>query len=93
MGKPFKGTEGTRLDVGIEAIKLMLQHKILYTKTHEIGLVLCGTEETENQVNEDQGEGYENVTTARYIEKPDLEFFKYVVSYRIVFTNIVGGSI
>ena len=41
------GSEGqTRLAVAIESIKLLVQQKLMYNKSHELGLILVGTEGT-----------------------------------------------
>jgi hypothetical protein len=49
----------------------------LYAGGHELGMILFGTSETQNSLNEQMGEGqYENVLNFRQIDKIDLEFFR-----------------
>jgi ATP-dependent DNA helicase 2 subunit 2 len=38
-----------RLDVSVDCLKLMLQNKIFNHKTHEVGLILFGCEESDDQ--------------------------------------------
>ena len=51
--------------------------QILFGKGHEVGLVLFGTDETNNELNSKQGD-YLNVTTFRRMEEPKLDFLRDV---------------
>jgi hypothetical protein len=48
----------------------------LYSKGHDFGLVLFGTEDTSNALADRFPGEYQNVTTARTLSKIDLEFFR-----------------
>ena len=49
----------------------------MFGKGHEVGLVLFGTDETNNELNSKQGD-YLNVTTFRRMEEPKLDFLRDV---------------
>jgi hypothetical protein len=51
----------------------------LYAQGHEVGLVLFGTKDTKNALNDKLGaEQYKNVTTFRHLDKIDLDFLRAV---------------
>eukprot|EP00742_Colponemidia_sp_Colp-10_P004962 GILJ01005302.1.p1 GENE.GILJ01005302.1~~GILJ01005302.1.p1 ORF type:complete len:723 (-),score=144.13 GILJ01005302.1:98-2182(-) len=77
MKKPFAGGDRSRLEVAIESVKLLIQQKMLLAPRDEVGLVLFGTEESENELHAADG-GYEHVTTAREINVSDLDFLKFM---------------
>jgi len=56
-----------RMDVSVDCLKLMIQNKIFNHKTHEVGLILFGCEESENKT-----------LYVREISKPDLDFVRNV---------------
>ena len=62
MNKPFKdgNSEGTRLNAAIDSIKMLIEQKMLYSKGAEMGIILFGSDTTNNPLNDKQG-GYENV--------------------------------
>eukprot|EP00331_Platyophrya_macrostoma_P017586 CAMPEP_0176474710 /NCGR_PEP_ID=MMETSP0127-20121128/43185_1 /TAXON_ID=938130 /ORGANISM="Platyophrya macrostoma, Strain WH" /LENGTH=729 /DNA_ID=CAMNT_0017870191 /DNA_START=31 /DNA_END=2220 /DNA_ORIENTATION=+ len=57
----------TRLEVGAECLKLLIQQKMLFQKSHEVGLILFGSDDA------DAGDAF----LARGIEKTDLNFARY----------------
>ena len=67
----------SRLDLGIDSIKLLIQQKLLFSKNHALGIVLFGTEETENDLNAQMG-GYENITVASALEVPSLNLVRFM---------------
>jgi ATP-dependent DNA helicase 2 subunit 2 len=53
--------------------------QLLYAAGHEVGLVLFGTKDTSNYLNDKMGKHqYENVTTNRQLDKIDLEFLRSI---------------
>lgn len=51
----------------------------MYAAGHEVGLVLFGTKQSKNYLNDTQGKDkYQNVTTFRTIDKIDLDFLRAV---------------
>lgn len=62
MAKPFRSGHSkiTRLEAALNSIKMLIEQKLLYAKGTEIGIVLFGSERTNNPINDRQG-GYENV--------------------------------
>lgn len=81
MSKPFKGIKsgGTRLDAAIKSIKMLIEQKLLYSKGTEIGIVLFGSDTTNNPINDRQG-GYENVNTIMYMDEPSTDLLKTIDS-------------
>jgi len=61
MATPLASGTQTRMQAGAEATKLLIQQKLLFAKSHELGIVVMGSDETENDLSEDTG-GYENIT-------------------------------
>jgi len=68
----------TGLDIAKKSLRLMMQQKLLHPKQDEMGLVLCGTQDTSNDLNSELGEGYENISVRRAIAKPDLDMLEDV---------------
>jgi len=81
MSLPFRGshTGATRLDAAIDSIKMLIEQKLLYAKGTEIGIVLFGSEATNNSINDKQG-GYENVNTIMYMDEPSIDVLKVLDS-------------
>lgn len=51
----------------------------MHNPKHDVGLILCGTQETGNNLNDTMGEGeYTNVTTDRQLSQIELSFFRDV---------------
>ena len=68
--------EKTRFQLAIESIRMLLEQKLLYAPSHEFGLVMFGTEETSNALNDKLGGEYEHVTIARALSKIDLDLVR-----------------
>ena len=54
MFEKFEGVSGVntrRMDISIDCLKLMLQNKIFNYKSHEIGLILFGSEEFDDNTD------------------------------------------
>lgn len=51
MYERFEGASADtrRLDVAVDCLKLMLQNKIFNHKNHEVGLILFGSDEGDDQ--------------------------------------------
>jgi ATP-dependent DNA helicase 2 subunit 2 len=54
---------------------MLIEQKLMYAKGTEIGIVLFGSDETNNQFHEKLG-GYENVNIFRYLDDPSVESLK-----------------
>ena len=54
----------TRIESAVKAVKMLVQQKLLFKPKDEIGLVLFGTDDTENDLHDENG-GYEHVVAAR----------------------------
>lgn len=76
----YKGSGETRrrIDLAKEAIKYFMLGKMLKSKENEVGVVLFGTEESQNQLNEDVG-GYENITELVQLGPPKLADVKAIL--------------
>ena len=58
---------------------MLLEQKLLNNPKHDIGLVLFGTAETDNRLNQELDQNqYKNVQNLRYLGPVDLEFFRSV---------------
>lgn len=81
MSLPFKGSKHgiTRLRAAVDSIKMLIEQKLLYCKGTEIGIVLFGSDITNNQINDKQG-GYENVNTIMYMNEPSTDLLKSLES-------------
>lgn len=70
MFEKFQGVSSDktrRMDISVDCLKLMLQNKIFNYKSHEIGLILFGSEEFDD-----------NTLYIHDIQKPDLNFVRNV---------------
>lgn len=63
----------------------MIQQKLLFTRQDELGLVLVGTDETDNDLAAEDGGSYEHVTVLKQLQKPDLQLLETIKS--------VGGGV
>ncbi|CDW74323.1 atp-dependent dna helicase [Stylonychia lemnae] len=80
MNKLFGGdnTKQTRFQVAKESVKMLIESKLLYATSHEIGIVLIGTQKSSNFLNDQYEDQYKHVTTFRQIDKLDLESFRHL---------------
>lgn len=58
--------------VAKDSIRIMLEQKLLNDPNHEVGLILFGSSETNND------SGLDNINVLREIQKVDLDFFRSV---------------
>lgn len=72
MADVFNDQNQTKLDIAAEATKLLIQQKLLLAKSHEIGLIVLGSEETENDLAEQYG-GYANISVLQELDVPTLD--------------------
>ena len=72
--------EEERIKVAKDAIRMLLEQKLLHNAKHDVGLVLFGTEGTDNRLQDvfKEDDQYTNVTTARELQNVDLDFFRFV---------------
>ena len=68
-----------KLLIAVEATRLLLQQKLLLCKSHEIGIILMGSEETDNELAENYG-GYENIAVIQELDIPTLDSMLLVSS-------------
>ncbi|CAH0475370.1 unnamed protein product [Peronospora belbahrii] len=69
----------TRFGAAIAAVENVVQQKLFFKPKDEVGIVIYGSEDTDNQLNEEQGEGqYENVQVVNSIDFPTLDMIKRV---------------
>jgi hypothetical protein len=68
----------SQIEVAQNAIRALIQQKLLFTKRDEIGLVVVGTEESSNPSNAKLPDEYLHVTVARDIELPNLPFLESI---------------
>ena len=61
-----------KLSIATEASKLLIQQKLLLTKSHEVGIILMGTEDTHNDLSEQLG-GYTNISVLEELDVPSLD--------------------
>jgi hypothetical protein len=58
----------SRIETAKEAVKMLLEQKLLHNPKHDFGLVLFGTEDTNNALNDTMGsDEYRNVNTMRQV--------------------------
>lgn len=67
MDGQFDGKK--KLAIASEATRLLIQQKLLLSKTHEIGIILMGTEGTENDLAENYG-GYDHISVLQELDVP-----------------------
>jgi hypothetical protein len=58
----------------------VIQQKLLFTKQDELGIVLLGTDETENELNQEDAESYQHVSIFQPLQKPDLRLLESIKS-------------
>jgi ATP-dependent DNA helicase 2 subunit 2 len=76
-------SSSTGLDNAKHALRLMVQQKLLFTKQDELAIVLVGTNETNNVLNENDPDSYQHVSVLRPLGKPDLSFLELIDSIDI----------
>jgi len=68
-----------RMQAAKESIRMLLEQKLLHNPKHDFGLVLFGSAETANNLNDQMGgDEYANVSVERSLGPIDLEFFREV---------------
>lgn len=67
------GGNTTPLEGAVSAVNLFVQQKMLFKPKDEVGVVLFGTEETDNPLED---HGYENISVLRDIGTPDLDLLR-----------------
>lgn len=75
MNQALNTSGQTKLQIACEATKLLIQQKLLFSKNHEIGILIMGSEETINDLNEEYG-GYDNITVFHELDVPSLNSMK-----------------
>jgi ATP-dependent DNA helicase 2 subunit 2 len=73
VSKSMKQGEPSRISSALKAVSMLVQQKLLYKPKDEIGLVLFGTDETDNALHDELG-GYENVSVSRDLDVTTLGF-------------------
>lgn len=85
MTKVFSSDKGqsgkTRFQLGIESIRMLLEQKLLYSPSHDFGMVLFGTSDSSNALNDKYAGEYENVSTVRTLTKIDLDLVRRLESF------------
>ncbi|KAG1699456.1 hypothetical protein DVH05_012869 [Phytophthora capsici] len=65
----------TRFAAAVAAVENVIQQKLFFKPKDELGIVAYGSEETDNQLNEEQGE-YCNVQVVNSIDSPTIHMIK-----------------
>ncbi|KAL3661336.1 hypothetical protein V7S43_013541 [Phytophthora oleae] len=65
----------TRFAAAVTAVENVIQQKLFFKPKDEVGIVAYGSEETDNQLNEEQGE-YCNVQVVNSIDAPTIHMIK-----------------
>ena len=87
MAKQFDGKP--KLAIAADATKLLIQQKLLLSKSHEIGIILVGSEATENDLAENFG-GYEHISILQELDVPTLDSLLLISALE---TSTVVGDI
>ncbi|ETO68595.1 hypothetical protein F444_14597 [Phytophthora nicotianae P1976] len=67
----------TRFAAAMAAVENVVQQKLFFKPKDEVGIVAYGSEDTDNQLNEEQGEEeYKNVQVVNSIDSPTLHMIK-----------------
>lgn len=69
-----------RIKVARDAIRMLLEQKLLHNPKHDVSLVLFGTPDTNNRMHEMYGDAnhYSNISVVRTLQNVDLDFFRQV---------------
>lgn len=69
-----------RIKVAKDAIRMLLEQKLLHNPKHDVSLVLFGTPDTNNRMHELYGDSthYGNISVVRTPGQVDLDFFRQV---------------
>lgn len=72
------GSQEQRIKVAKDAIRMLLEQKLLHNPKHDVALVLFGTPDTHNRMHEQYGDGthYSNISVVRSLCQVDLDFFR-----------------
>ncbi|CAI5743114.1 unnamed protein product [Hyaloperonospora brassicae] len=67
----------TRFAAAVAAVENVVQQKLFFRPKDEVGIVVYGSEDTDNQLNEEQGDDeYRNVQVVNSIDSPTLHMVK-----------------
>ncbi|UIZ23161.1 hypothetical protein KXD40_004043 [Peronospora effusa] len=67
----------TRFAAAVAAVENVIQQKLFFQPKDEVGIVVYGSEDTDNQLNEEQDEEqYRNVKVVNSIDTPTLQMVK-----------------
>ena len=80
MDLKVEGGESAR-NMMIQTAQLFVQQKMINAKGDEVGLILVGTEGTDNELADPDG-GYANIVTASGLGKSTLELYNAVTDIR-----------
>jgi len=73
MGQIITGDE-SGLDLSKRAMRLLLQQKLLFPKSDEFSIITVGSDETDNELNRQAGEGeYENISVLKTLMRAELD--------------------
>lgn len=70
----------TRLKVAIDALRMLIEQKLLNNAKHEVSIVLFGTADTNNRMHEESGSSghFSNISVVRSPCPVDLDLFRQV---------------
>eukprot|EP01006_Ploeotia_vitrea_P048337 TRINITY_DN67222_c3_g2_i1.p1 TRINITY_DN67222_c3_g2~~TRINITY_DN67222_c3_g2_i1.p1 ORF type:complete len:767 (+),score=83.61 TRINITY_DN67222_c3_g2_i1:52-2352(+) len=78
VSSSMKHQSQTSVEDAKKAVLMLVQNKMLYCKSDEVGLVLMGTRETKNPLHAEFKQGYNNISVMHDVDVPNMEFFKAI---------------
>ncbi|RHZ08766.1 hypothetical protein DYB26_014669, partial [Aphanomyces astaci] len=71
---------GSRFEAAKSAIQGIVNQKLLFRKNDEVGIVMYGTEGTDNQLNADDDNSYKHVTVVSSVAPVTIDLAKQVLA-------------
>lgn len=81
MEEVLGGSNQSKLQTALQATKLLLQQKLIFGKSHEVALILMGSDATENDLHEANG-GYDHISVVHDLDVVTLDSLRQLDTIR-----------
>lgn len=82
MGEVLGAAGQSKLTIALQATKLLLQQKLLFGKSHEVAMVLMGSDSSENDLHEMNG-GYDHISVIHDLDVVTLDSLRQLDTIKV----------
>lgn len=82
MGEVFGAAGQSKLDIALQATKLLLQQKLIFGKSHEVAMILMGSDASENDLHEMNG-GYDHISVIHDLDVVTLDSLRQLDTVKV----------